>query len=79
METRSNKEWWDLYTITVFGHREQIHARNQQEADEIEAKENGCMPFRHVYDGCPYMKDLLDGPEDIDRHLYTPHDCKDHD
>jgi len=78
MEEGSDKEWWDVYTITVFGHKEQIYARSQQEADAIEAEENGCMPFRHVYDSCPYMKNLLDNPEPADRLLHTPHNCKDH-
>ena len=57
----------DLYTVLVFGHEVQTYAASQQEADKWAAKESGCMPFRHIYDVCPYMKGLLDNPEPADQ------------
>ena len=68
----------DVYTVLVFGHEVQTYAASQQDADQWAAKESGCMPFRHIYDSCPYMKALLDGPEDLDHLVRTEHNCKDH-
>lgn len=66
------------FNVKVFGHKVQVMATTRYQAKKWEAKENSCMPFRHIYDVCPYMKALLDDPNPIDRTLYTEHDCKDH-
>jgi hypothetical protein len=66
------------FNVKVFGHKVQVMATTRYQAKKWEAKENSCMPFRHIYDVCPYMKALLDNPEEIDRDLYVAHDCKDH-
>lgn len=63
----------------VFGHKVQTFAISRYQARKWAVKESSCVPFRHIYDECPFMKQLLDtDPEEIPREQKTKHNCEDH-
>jgi len=78
MGSKDNKKELSLFNVMVFGHKVQTYATTRYQAKKWAAKESSCMPFRHIYDDCPYLKGLLDNPEPADHQLRTMHNCKDH-